>query len=114
MADDLDSALATADAVMTLRIQRERFAAGEALPDRSAYRQRFGLTRERVARLPAETLILHPGPFNREVEIDGGMPRVVRVMAHIETPLTRDEITHVYLHGAAALRRDLTHVRADP
>lgn len=50
----------------------------------------------------------------RELEIDGGMPRVVRVMAHIETPLTRDEITHVYLHGAAALRRDLTHVRADP
>ncbi|HET6617301.1 MAG TPA: aspartate carbamoyltransferase catalytic subunit [Gemmatimonadota bacterium] len=69
--DDLDAALETADAVMTLRIQRERFAAGEALPDRTAYRQRFGLTRERVARLPAETLILHPGPFNREVEIDG-------------------------------------------
>ena len=71
VAEDLDAALETADAVMTLRIQRERFAAGEALPDRTAYRQRFGLTRERVARLPAETLILHPGPFNREVEIDG-------------------------------------------
>ena len=71
VADDLDTALETADAVMTLRIQRERFAAGEALPDRAAYRQRFGLTRERVARLSAETLILHPGPFNREVEIDG-------------------------------------------
>lgn len=49
----------------------------------------------------------------RELEIDGGMPRVVRVMAHVETDLTRDEVTHVYLHGAAALRRDLTHVRAD-
>jgi chorismate mutase len=50
----------------------------------------------------------------RELEIDGGMPRVVRVLAHIETRLTRDEVTHVYLHGAAELRRDLTHVRADP
>jgi chorismate mutase len=50
----------------------------------------------------------------RELEIEGGMPRVVRVLAHIETPLTRDEVTHVYLHGAAQLRRDLTHVRADP
>jgi chorismate mutase len=50
----------------------------------------------------------------RELEIDGGMPRVVRVMAHIETELPRDEVTHVYLHGAAALRRDLNHVRADP
>lgn len=50
----------------------------------------------------------------RELEIDGGMPRVVRVMAHVETELARDEVTHVYLHGAAALRRDLNHVRADP
>lgn len=50
----------------------------------------------------------------RELEIEGGMPRVVRVMAHIETEMTRADVTHVYLHGAAALRRDLTHVRADP
>ncbi len=50
----------------------------------------------------------------RELEIEGGMPRVVRLMAHVETELTRPEITHVYLHGAAALRRDLTHVRAVP
>jgi aspartate carbamoyltransferase catalytic subunit len=69
--DDLDDALDGADAVMALRIQRERFVAGEALPDRPAYRQRFGLTRERVKRLGSDALILHPGPFNRDVEIDG-------------------------------------------
>lgn len=69
--EDLDAALEKADAVMALRIQRERFAAGEALPDRAAYRQRFGLTRERAGRLSDDTLILHPGPFNRDVEIDG-------------------------------------------
>ncbi|MDP9445200.1 MAG: chorismate mutase [Actinomycetota bacterium] len=50
----------------------------------------------------------------REVDVDGGMPRVVRLLAHVETDRARDEITHVYLHGAAALRRDLTHVRAIP
>lgn len=50
----------------------------------------------------------------REMDIDGGMPRVVRVMAHVETDLSRADITHVYLHGAAALRRDLTQVRAIP
>src|SRR5690606_23796759 len=44
----------------------------------------------------------------RELEIDGSMPRVVRLMAHVETPLARREVTHVYLHGAANLRRDLT------
>ena len=50
----------------------------------------------------------------RELEIDGSMPRVVRMMAHVETDLPRADITHVYLHGAAALRRDLTRVRAVP
>jgi chorismate mutase len=50
----------------------------------------------------------------RELEIDGSMPRVVRMMAHVETDLPRGDITHVYLHGAAALRRDLTRVRAVP
>ena len=50
----------------------------------------------------------------REMEIDGSMPRVVRMMAHIETDLSRQDVTHVYLHGAAALRRDLSRVRAVP
>jgi chorismate mutase len=50
----------------------------------------------------------------QEMDVGGGMPRIVRVMAHVETDLSRADITHVYLHGAAALRRDLTHVRAIP
>ena len=50
----------------------------------------------------------------RELEIEGSMPRVARMLAHIETELPRSEITHVYLHGAAGLRRDLTHVREVP
>jgi chorismate mutase len=50
----------------------------------------------------------------RELEIDGSMERVVRMMAHIETDLARSEVTHVYLHGAANLRRDLTRVRSVP
>jgi chorismate mutase len=50
----------------------------------------------------------------RELEIDGSMPRVVRMMAHVETDLPRAEVTHVYLHGAAALRTDLTRVRSMP
>ena len=50
----------------------------------------------------------------RELEIAGSMPRVVRMMAHVETDLPRADITHVYLHGAAALRSDLTRVRSVP
>jgi len=44
----------------------------------------------------------------RELEIEGSMPRVVRLMAHVDTDLPRAEVTHVYLHGAANLRRDLS------
>jgi chorismate mutase len=50
----------------------------------------------------------------RELEIEGSMPRVVRMMAHVETDAARQDVTHVYLHGAAALRRDLDKVRAVP
>jgi len=50
----------------------------------------------------------------RELEIEGSMPRVVRLMAHVETDLPRADITHVYLHGAANLRRDLARVKSVP
>ena len=44
----------------------------------------------------------------RELEFEGSRARVVRLMAHVETDLARADVTHVYLHGAANLRRDLT------
>lgn len=50
----------------------------------------------------------------RELEIEGSMPLVVRMLAHVETDLARTDITHVYLHGAAALRSDLTKVQSMP
>lgn len=43
----------------------------------------------------------------QEIDVAGAMPRVVRVMAHVETDLARADVQHVYLRGAAALRRDL-------
>ena len=42
-----------------------------------------------------------------EIDVPGAMPRVVRLLAHVETDLPRGQITHAYLRGAAALRRDL-------
>jgi chorismate mutase len=50
----------------------------------------------------------------RELAVEGAMPRVVRMLAHVETDLSKQEVTHVYLHGAARLRSDLTHVRSVP
>ncbi|WP_432545985.1 chorismate mutase [Kineococcus sp. SYSU DK004] len=43
----------------------------------------------------------------RELEIEGSMPRVIRLMAHVETSRTRAQVRHVYLRGAVALRRDI-------
>jgi len=43
----------------------------------------------------------------QELDIAGAMPLVIRLMAHVNTRRTRSEVTHVYLRGAAALRRDL-------
>ncbi|MEU3609694.1 chorismate mutase [Streptomyces sp. NPDC035033] len=43
----------------------------------------------------------------QELDIAGALPRVVRILALAETERSKREITHVYLGGAAALRRDL-------
>ena len=43
----------------------------------------------------------------QDLDITGAMPRVVRLMAHVETDLARADIQHIYLRGAVALRRDL-------
>ena len=42
-----------------------------------------------------------------EIDMPGAMPRVVRLMMHVETDRPRDEIRHVYLRGAKALRLDI-------
>ncbi len=42
-----------------------------------------------------------------EIAVPGSMPRVLRLMAHVETELSRAQVRHVYLRGAAALRTDL-------
>ncbi len=42
-----------------------------------------------------------------EIAVPGAMPRVLRLLAHVETPRPRSDLRHVYLRGAAALRTDL-------
>ncbi|MBM7442083.1 chorismate mutase [Streptomyces sp. HB132] len=43
----------------------------------------------------------------QELDIAGAMPRVVRIMAHVETCLSKAEISHVYLGATGALRKDI-------
>ncbi|HXG26169.1 MAG TPA: aspartate carbamoyltransferase catalytic subunit [Candidatus Binatia bacterium] len=65
---DVEAALRDADAVMALRIQKERMASG-LLPSLAEYASRFGLTRERLALAKPGCRVLHPGPMNEGVEI---------------------------------------------
>ncbi len=67
--DDFAEAADGADAVIVLRLQLERMRQG-FLPSLADYTRGFGLTKQRAALLSPETLIMHPGPINRGVEID--------------------------------------------
>ena len=65
---DLDAVIGEVDVVYLLRMQMERMT--EALvPNLYEYTTRFGLTPERVTKLAEHTLIMHPGPMNRGVEV---------------------------------------------
>ncbi len=65
---DLDAVLPGLDAVMMLRIQRERISGG-LLPLLDDYTQRYQLNRARLRSLRNDAIILHPGPYNRGVEL---------------------------------------------
>ncbi|MBN2620886.1 aspartate carbamoyltransferase catalytic subunit [candidate division WOR-3 bacterium] len=66
---DLDAVIDHYDVVMALRIQLERQESG-LFPSIREYREQYGLTRERAARMKSKSIIMHPGPTNRGVEID--------------------------------------------
>lgn len=65
---DLDPALDKADAVMMLRVQRERMHAA-FFPSSREYSRRYGIDARRMARLPEHAIVMHPGPMNRGMEI---------------------------------------------
>jgi aspartate carbamoyltransferase catalytic subunit len=65
---DLDDVLPKADAVMMLRVQRERMS-GAYFPSAREYTVGYGLTRDRLAVLKPDAPICHPGPMNRGLEI---------------------------------------------
>jgi chorismate mutase len=72
----------------------------------------FTATPDLVSEFPAaaaRTLGLGDVPLicAQELSIEGSMPRVIRVMVHTVLDRPREEIVHVYLGGAAALRKDL-------
>lgn len=72
----------------------------------------FTLTRDLTAEFPAYAarqmgITDVPLLCASEVDVPGAMPRVLRLLAHVDTELSRADVRHVYLRGAAALRTDL-------
>jgi aspartate carbamoyltransferase catalytic subunit len=83
---DLDAALDGVDAVMMLRLQRERMQEGlvASLDD---YHAEYGLTSGRLRRAAPDAIVMHPGPMNRGVEIaddvaDGPQSRILQQVAN--------------------------------
>lgn len=83
---DMTAALKDADAVMVLRIQKERLEKALSMTEET-YFKTYGLTAERLALAKDDAVVLHPGPMNRGVEIDAGVaddPQRSLIIAQVE------------------------------
>ena len=84
--DDFDAALDGVDAMMMLRLQRERMTEG-LVDSTEDYHRDYGLTSLRVRRAAVNAIVMHPGPMNRGVEIsdevaDGAQSRILQQVAN--------------------------------
>ena len=68
--DDMQEGLKDVDVVMMLRLQRERMDGG-FIPSEREYYHRYGLDEAKLRAAKPDAIVMHPGPMNRGVEIDG-------------------------------------------
>ncbi|WP_313891352.1 aspartate carbamoyltransferase catalytic subunit [Psychrobacillus sp.] len=66
--NDFDEVIASSDVIMMLRVQHERHDGATSF-SKEGYHEAFGLTIEREKRMKESSIIMHPAPFNRDVEI---------------------------------------------
>ena len=106
---DLDSVLPKSDVVMMLRVQRERMGAA-FFPSSREYSRRYGLDVRRVAALPDDAIVMHPGPMNRGMEIAPEVADGVRstIVAQVANGVSvRMAVLYLLLGGAEpAIGRD--------
>ncbi len=100
---DLDAVLPKADAVMMLRVQRERMNGG-FFPTPREYSRRYGLDSRRMATLQDHTIVMHPGPMVRGMEISADVadsPRSVIVEQVTNGVAVRMAVLYLLLSGAS-------------
>jgi chorismate mutase len=95
----------------TERMLREMVAENDIVADDVASAL-FSLTPDLVSEFPAAAArrmgwLRVPLLNFTEIGVTGGLPRVIRVLVHVNTDKRQDEIVHVYLEGARVLRPDL-------
>ncbi|HJR89598.1 MAG TPA: aspartate carbamoyltransferase catalytic subunit [Aeromicrobium sp.] len=100
---DLDTAVEKSDAVMMLRVQRERMNASY-FPSAREYSRRYGLDQARMNRMPDDAIVMHPGPMNRGMEItadvaDSGRSVIVEQVTN--GVAVRMAVLYLLLGGAA-------------
>ena len=71
--DNLQEGLADADVVMALRIQRERIGNLDGIPGIDEYFANFGISHESMKQAKPDAIVMHPGPMNRGIEIEGSL-----------------------------------------
>ncbi|GAA1650353.1 chorismate mutase [Nonomuraea fuscirosea] len=105
-ADDRDSVISGTTELVSAIMERNRLTPDDVIS--VLFTATPDLTSEFPA-LAARKLGFHDVPLIccTEIDVPGALPRVVRLMAHIETDRPRSEIQHVYLRGAVALRQDI-------
>jgi aspartate carbamoyltransferase catalytic subunit len=69
--DNLEDGLDGADVVMALRIQRERIGNLDGIPGIDEYFANYGISHERMKLARPDAIVMHPGPMNRGIEIEG-------------------------------------------
>lgn len=104
--DDREQILEAVAELVTAVLERNRFTPDQlvsviftATPDLTAEFPAYAARRLGLTDVPLLCA--------SEIAVPGSMPRVVRLLAHVETDVPRAEIHHVYLRGAAGLRTDL-------
>ena len=73
LTDDIDRAIEGADVLVTLRIQKERIKEKSGLMTNHEYFSAYGLTGQRLEMARPDAIVMHPGPMNRDVEIEGSV-----------------------------------------
>ena len=73
--EEIDQLVSNMDVMMLLRVQHERHAGdpNEKTFNAKAYHEKYGINQQRYSALKPDTIIMHPGPINHDVELSGDL-----------------------------------------